>query len=69
MVNDPYFQLQLLAKLKANTESSWLEKLTEKNQITFLKLGFGIFNNQNTDKAKVYLDRLLSDPEVGPAVK
>lgn len=71
MINDEYFQAQLLEQIKSSEGNEWVSQLSQPAQVRYLQAITSISPSKIDDpkQIKKVVKKLLRDPEIGPALK
>lgn len=71
MINDPFFQDQMIDDFLSKPENSWMNNVSKNAQVRFLKIITSVPLSKISDAKTMagIVKRLLSDKEIGPALK
>ncbi len=71
MINDQYFQAQLIDQLKQTEGNEWVGQLSQPAQVRYLQSITSIPPSKMEDpkQIKKVVKKLLKDPEIGPVLK
>jgi hypothetical protein len=67
MINNVYFQNELIQELIAKSENKWLENLSWIAQVRYLKIVTALGQNAEGDKKDQAKQKILADNELGEA--